>query len=86
MKTTLMGTNAIVNIGCAINLDNQKPTICINDMIREYNNANQQKIPDIKYELLLALMFNEIERLIELVQTGEFDDFYNLYYDLWLHK
>ncbi|XP_023297567.2 biotin--protein ligase isoform X3 [Lucilia cuprina] len=86
VKTTLMGTNAIVNIGCAINLDNRKPTICLNDMIRDYNSANQQKLPSIKYEMLLALMFNEIERLIELVQTGEFETFYQLYYDLWLHS
>ncbi|XP_037815457.1 biotin--protein ligase isoform X2 [Lucilia sericata] len=85
VKTTLMGTNAIVNIGCAINLDNRKPTICLNDMIRDYNSANQQKLPSIKYEMLLALMFNEIERLIELVQTGDFETFYQLYYDLWLH-
>ncbi|XP_065355202.1 biotin--protein ligase isoform X2 [Calliphora vicina] len=86
VKTTLMGTNAIVNIGCAINLDNRKPTICINDMIRDYNSANQQKLPSIKYEMILALMFNEIERLVELVQTGDFESFYKLYYDLWLHS
>lgn len=86
VNTTLFGTSAIVNIGCAINLDNQKPTICLNDMIRDYNNANQKNLPPIKYEVLLALMFNEIERLIESVQTGEFESFYNLYYDTWLHK
>lgn len=81
-----MGTNAIVNIGCAFNLDNRKPTLCINDLIRDYNNANQQKLPPIKYENLLALMFNEIERLIELVKTGDFDSFYKIYYELWLHR
>ncbi|TMW51845.1 hypothetical protein DOY81_003090 [Sarcophaga bullata] len=86
VNTTLFGTSANVNIGCAINLDNQKPTLCLNDMIRDYNNANQKTLPPIKYELLLALMFNEIERLIESVQTGDFDDFYKLYYDLWLHS
>ncbi|KAM7361646.1 holocarboxylase synthetase-like protein isoform 2-T2 [Cochliomyia hominivorax] len=86
VKTTLMGTNAVVNTGFALNLDNQKPTICINDLIRDYNNANQQKLPTIKYEVLLALVFNEIERLIELVQREEFESFYELYHELWLHS
>lgn len=86
VKTTLFGTNAIVNIGCGINLDNAKPTTCINDMIRDYNNSNQKNLPSLKYEQFLALMFNEIERLIELVQKGEFESFYKLYHELWLHR
>ncbi|XP_073839153.1 holocarboxylase synthetase-like protein isoform X2 [Musca autumnalis] len=85
VKTTLIGTNAIVNIGCGINLDNGKPTICINDMIREYNHTNQKQLPPLKYEEFLAMIFNEIERLLELVQQGDFDKFYQIYYNLWLH-
>ncbi|XP_075145553.1 holocarboxylase synthetase-like protein isoform X2 [Haematobia irritans] len=85
IKTTIMGTNALVNIGCGINLDNSKPTICINDMIREYNHSNQKSLPLLKYEQYIALMFNEIEYLVELVQGGDFEKFYKIYYDLWLH-
>lgn len=85
-STILINGNAIVNVGCGINLDNRKPTTCINDIIGDYNNSNQQKIPKIKYEMLLALMFNEIERLIDLVQNGDFESFYKLYYDIWLHR
>uniref|UniRef100_A0A1A9X1X6 BPL/LPL catalytic domain-containing protein n=1 Tax=Glossina brevipalpis TaxID=37001 RepID=A0A1A9X1X6_9MUSC len=77
---------AIVNAGCGLNLDNDKPTICINDMIRDYNHANQKKLPPLKYEELLALIFNEIERLLELVKGGDFEMFYKLYYSLWLHS
>lgn len=86
VKTTIMGANGIVNIGCGINLDNGKPTICINDMIREYNHTNQKQLPLLKYEQFLALMFNEIENLVELVQQGNFEKFYKLYYELWLHR
>uniref|UniRef100_A0A1I8QBH0 BPL/LPL catalytic domain-containing protein n=1 Tax=Stomoxys calcitrans TaxID=35570 RepID=A0A1I8QBH0_STOCA len=86
VRTTLNGTNAIVNIGCGINLDNSKPTICVNDMIREYNHANQKNLPLLKYEQFIAMMFNEIEQLVELIQNGDFDKFYKIYYDLWLHS
>uniref|UniRef100_A0A1A9VB40 BPL/LPL catalytic domain-containing protein n=1 Tax=Glossina austeni TaxID=7395 RepID=A0A1A9VB40_GLOAU len=77
---------AVLNAGCGLNLDNDTPTTCINDMIRDYNHANQQKLPTLKYEELLALIFNEIERLLELVKDGDFETFYKLYYSLWLHS
>lgn len=86
MKTTILGTTAIANIGCGINLDNEKPTICINDMIREYNHANQKKLPLLKYEQFIAMVFNEIEHLIEMVQQGDYEKFYKLYYDIWMHR
>ena len=88
VKTTITGNTAIVNIGCGINLDNGKPTLCINDIIAEFNLKNDQNLnlPKIKYETFIALMFNEIERLLEQVQTHGFEEFYRLYYDLWLHR
>ncbi|XP_043652559.1 biotin--protein ligase isoform X2 [Drosophila teissieri] len=87
INTTLQGSQAIVNIGSGINLDNPKPTVCINDLIREYNaHFPNKKIPTLKYELLTAMIFNEIERLLLEVQNGDFDSFYDLYYSLWLHS
>lgn len=84
---TYLADEAIVNIGCGINLDNDKPTICINDMIRDYNSSNHQHLKTLKYEAFLAMVFNEIERLLEIiVKTGDFQAFYDLYYKLWLHR
>ncbi|XP_037897765.1 biotin--protein ligase isoform X2 [Glossina fuscipes] len=83
---TFLTHEAVVNAGCGLNLDNDIPTTCINDMIRDYNRANQQKLPTLKYEELLALIFNEIERILELVKSGDFETFYKLYYSLWLHS
>ncbi|XP_062122556.1 biotin--protein ligase isoform X1 [Drosophila sulfurigaster albostrigata] len=87
VNTTLLGSLAIVNIGCGINLNNSKPTVCINDMIRDYNvRMPEVKLPLLKYEQFIALVFNEIERLLADVQNGNFKSFYELYYELWLHS
>lgn len=75
-----------INIGCGINLDNEKPTVCLNGMIREYNKANRQQLPLLKYEEFLAMIFNEIEQQLIQAESGDFDAFYKLYYSLWLHR
>ncbi|XP_068157492.1 biotin--protein ligase isoform X2 [Drosophila tropicalis] len=86
VNTTLLGSQAIVNIGCGINLNNSNPTVCINDMIKEFNERSVEKLPLLKYEEFIALIFNEIERLLADVQNGDFESFYTLYYSLWLHS
>ncbi|XP_034485614.1 biotin--protein ligase isoform X3 [Drosophila innubila] len=87
VNTTLLGSLAIVNIGSGINLSNSKPTVCINGMINEYNvRMPDSKLPLLKYEQFIALVFNEIERILADVQNGNFETFYALYYELWLHS
>ncbi|XP_023176975.2 biotin--protein ligase isoform X3 [Drosophila hydei] len=87
VKTTLLGSQAIVNIGCGINLNNSKPTLCINDLIKEYNmRIPNAKLPLLKYEIFIAMIFNEMERILAEVQNENFESFYALYYDLWLHS
>ncbi|XP_017467645.1 PREDICTED: uncharacterized protein LOC108360017 isoform X2 [Rhagoletis zephyria] len=85
VKTTIFGSKIIVNLGCGMNLDNEKPTTCINSMIRENNTTKRTNMPLIKYEQFVAMTFNEIERLLEVVQSGDFEYFYELYYTQWLH-
>lgn len=87
INTTLQGSQAIVNIGSGINLNNSKPTVCINDLIREHNlHSPNNQLPLLKYELFIAMIFNEIERLLGEVQNGDFNSFYDLYDSLWLHR
>lgn len=87
VNTTLLGSQAIVNVGCGINLNNSKPTLCINDLINEYNvRIPNAKLPLLKYEQFIAMIFNEMERILAEVQNGNFENFYSLYYDLWLHR
>ncbi|KRG01256.1 biotin--protein ligase isoform X2 [Drosophila mojavensis] len=87
VNTTLLGSQAVVNVGCGINLNNSKPTLCINDLINEYNvRVPNAKLPLLKYEQFIAMIFNEMERILAEVQNGKFENFYSLYYDLWLHS
>lgn len=85
VTTTVEATQAICNIGVGINLNNSTPTTCINDLIKEYNSKNNKKLPLLTYERFFALVFNEIEKLYETVQSGNLEHFYELYYKLWLH-
>ncbi|XP_059610986.1 uncharacterized protein LOC132257934 [Phlebotomus argentipes] len=82
------GQTAVCNIGCGFNLDNSNPTLCLNDLIREQNVQTKGKLPLLHYERMLALMFNEIERIFNTVQDGSpgLDYLYELYYKFWLHS
>lgn len=79
-------SGAICNIGCGLNLNNSTPVTCVNDLIKEFNAQNNTTLPELKHEVLLALIFNEFERLYNIVQAGDLEYFYELYYSLWLHR
>nr|XP_019533306.2 biotin--protein ligase isoform X1 [Aedes albopictus] len=86
INSQLCGAEAIVNVGCGVNLSNSKPTMCINDLIEEYNRLEHTNLPPLGYEETLAQIFNEIENLFLTVQEKhDLQDLYNLYYKYWLH-
>jgi len=72
-------------LGAGINLSNNKPTICINNVIEQYNQKYGKKLLKFSYEQYLALIFNELENLLDIVQNNNMQHFYNLYYKYWLH-
>lgn len=76
---------AICNVGVGINLNNSNPTTCINDLIKEYNIKHNKQLPEIQFERYFALVFNEIEQLLNVVQRDNLDYFYDQYYQIWLH-
>ncbi|XP_011882761.1 PREDICTED: biotin--protein ligase isoform X2 [Vollenhovia emeryi] len=79
------GSTYFCNIGAGINLSNSKPTTCINDAILQYNQKYGTKLETFSYEKYLALVFNEMENLLDILQSGNTDHFYQLYYKYWLH-
>lgn len=85
VNTELNDGWAICNIGVGFNLSNSIPTTCVNDIIKTYNLKNNTELPYLEYEHFFANVFNEIEELIDSVQTGDFNHLYDLYYKLWLH-
>lgn len=87
VTTTIEGSDAVCNIGVGLNLDNGTPTICVNDLIRDYNSSSNSNLPAIEPEVLFARIFNELERILaDMESRGNSKDFYGLYYRLWLHQ
>lgn len=79
-------TNITFFIGLGVNLSNSLPTTCINDMIKAYNKKNLKCLPLLSFEKTLAIIFNEIELILNQVQTGDLEYLYNLYYKYWMHR
>ncbi|KAL6267955.1 hypothetical protein P5V15_001023 [Pogonomyrmex californicus] len=85
IPTQIEESLCICNIGAGVNLSNNKPTSCINDIILQYNQKYGTKLKTFSYEKYLALVFNELEILLDIVQSGNVEHFYQLYYKYWLH-
>lgn len=68
-------------------MSNGEPTSCINKMIREYNESTKSELAEISYECYFAIIFNELERIYNLIQEKDgLGDFFDLYYRYWLHR
>ncbi|XP_001604369.2 biotin--protein ligase [Nasonia vitripennis] len=85
VTSTIQSPTIICNLGTGINLSNSSPTTCINDMITKYNQATGKKLEKITLERFVALVFNEMEKLINLIQNNNMDEFYDIYYGYWMH-
>lgn len=79
-------STAICNVGMGINLSNSNPTICLNDLVKEFNMLHGKKLPDLTYEYILATVFNEIENSYDRVQSEGVSCLYETYYKYWLHR
>ncbi|KMQ96259.1 biotin--protein ligase [Lasius niger] len=86
VQTLVDESRYICDIGAGINLSNSKPTTCINDVISRYNQKHQTKLEELSYERYLALVFNQLEILLDDIEKGNIQHFYSLYYKYWLHK
>lgn len=84
-NTEISGTDATCNIGIGFNLDNRVPTTCLNELIKSFNTKHSTNLPYVGYEQFFANVFNEMENLIEMVQTGKMEQLFEIYYDYWLH-
>ncbi|XP_003492639.1 biotin--protein ligase isoform X1 [Bombus impatiens] len=85
VETHILSDLNICNVGVGINLFNKEPTCCINDIVTTFNEIYQKKLEMISYEQYFAIVFNEIERWLNIVQSGNIDDFLDAYYTYWMH-
>ncbi|XP_053661249.1 biotin--protein ligase [Anopheles marshallii] len=85
-NTQVDATVAIVNVGVGLNLNNSKPTLCLNDVITQYNNKHSTTLPLLSYEKTFALIFNKLEELYDRVQCEGIEVLQQEYYRHWLHQ
>ena len=75
--------------GLGVNLDNRKPTTCINEIIAQLSSmasAPREKLAPLSLEKLLAVTFTQLEILLNAVQAGQVQQVLDLYYSYWLHR
>ncbi|KAG2709111.1 hypothetical protein I3760_05G224100 [Carya illinoinensis] len=71
-----------VSVGMGLNVDNQKPTTCLNAVLREHSDvAYRFSRPEI-----LAAFFNKFERFYDLFIDQGFQSLEELYLKTWLHS
>ncbi|XP_052188913.1 biotin--protein ligase 2-like [Diospyros lotus] len=71
-----------VSAGIGLNIDNEKPTTCLNEVL--------QKLTSVAYRLqkedVLAAFFNKFEKFFDLLINEGFQPLEKLYYATWLHS
>ncbi|KAK6938455.1 LOW QUALITY PROTEIN: Biotinyl protein ligase (BPL) and lipoyl protein ligase (LPL), catalytic domain [Dillenia turbinata] len=66
--------------GIGLNIDNEKPSTCLNAVLRELTSVTCQ----LRKEDIVAAFFNQFEILFDLFQR--FETLEDLYYKMWLHS
>ncbi|XP_074070038.1 biotin--protein ligase isoform X2 [Macrotis lagotis] len=86
VNSTLVGTTFHILIGCGVNVNNSNPTICINDLITEYNKKHNKKLSLFRTDYLIARTITVLERLIYTFQEKGPNAVLPLYYKYWMHS
>ncbi|CAK7347036.1 unnamed protein product [Dovyalis caffra] len=71
-----------VSAGIGLNVDNEKPTTCLNAVLRELSGAAFA----LRREDIVAAFLNKFEKFYELFIIGGFQTLEELYYKTWLHS
>ena len=72
--------------GCGINVTNSNPTVCINDLIQQYNRQHKCSLQPLSCSQLIARTVSCLEVLISSFQQGGPDAVLPTYYKRWLHR
>ena len=81
VTTSIAGSLVMAAIGCGVNLNNQRPTVCLNDLIRQVGDSCP-----LSLEHFLAAVFNQLENLVNLLSSGQLNQVLALYHQHWLHS
>lgn len=67
-------------------MTNSNPTICINDLIAEYNKEYGAELKPLRADCLIARTVTMLEKLIDTFQDQGPDGVLPLYYKYWAHR
>lgn len=67
-------------------MTNSNPTICINDLITEYNKEHGAQLEPLRADCLIARTVTVMENLISTFQDEGPNGVLPLYYKYWAHR
>ncbi|XP_044078365.1 biotin--protein ligase isoform X3 [Siniperca chuatsi] len=86
VTSTLIGSTFHLLIGCGFNVTNSNPTVCINDLIQQYNIQHNCSLQPLSCAQLIARTVSCLESLISSFQQEGPDAILPTYYKRWLHS
>ncbi|XP_053188230.1 biotin--protein ligase isoform X2 [Scomber japonicus] len=86
VTSTVIGSTFHLLIGCGFNVTNSNPTLCINDLIRQYNIQHNCNLQPLSCAQLIARTVSCLEALISSFQQGGPESILPTYYKRWLHS
>ncbi|XP_031166802.1 biotin--protein ligase isoform X1 [Sander lucioperca] len=86
VTSTVLGSTFHLLIGCGFNVANSNPTVCINDLIQQYNTEHNCSLQPLSCAQLIARSVSCLETLISSFQQGGPDAVLPTYYKRWLHS
>nr|XP_033496928.1 biotin--protein ligase-like [Epinephelus lanceolatus] len=86
VTSTVIGSTFHLLIGCGFNVTNSNPTVCINDLIQQYNVQHNCNLQPLSCAQLIARTVSCLEVLINSFQQGGPDAVLPTYYKRWLHS
>ncbi|XP_048070864.1 biotin--protein ligase isoform X3 [Ursus arctos] len=86
VNSTLLGETFYILIGCGFNVSNSNPTICINDLVAEYNKQHRTELKPLRTDSLIARTVTVLEKLIDTFQDKGPNGVLPLYYKYWVHS
>ncbi|XP_041865325.1 biotin--protein ligase isoform X2 [Melanotaenia boesemani] len=86
VTSTFTGSTFHLLIGCGFNVTNSNPTVCINDLIQQYNRHNSCNLQELSCSQLIARTVTCLDGLISSFQHGGPAAILPTYYKRWLHS
>ncbi|XP_043929068.1 biotin--protein ligase isoform X2 [Protopterus annectens] len=86
VTSTLMDKTFHVLAGCGFNVANSNPTICINDVIMQYNKYNRTHLKPLSTDQLIARTVTVLEELMNTFQDKGANGVLPVYYKRWVHS